>query len=37
MKSVNILYINIMFSVVNWKDVPNPAGRWISTFFCISL
>ena len=26
MKSVNILYKNIIFSAVNWKDVPDPAG-----------
>ena len=32
MKSVNILYINIIFSAVNWKDVPNPAGRCMDIY-----
>ena len=30
MKSVNILYINIIFSAVNWKD--NPAGRCMDIY-----
>ena len=32
MKSVNILYMNIIFSAVNWKDVPNPAGRCMDIY-----